>query len=109
MGKKSKQKTVNDLANEAISEIADILHDMGKIDEAALKEYAIEMPKVKELKPSDIKKIRKKIKVSQPIFAKLLNISPETVKKWEQGDRHPAGASLKLLNLVAKHGLQVLY
>ncbi len=42
-------------------------------------------------------------------IAKLLNISPETVRKWEHGDRHPTGASLKLLNLVSAHGLQALY
>jgi len=47
--------------------------------------------------------------VSQPVFARLLNTSSETVKKWEQGERHPTGTSLKLLNLVAAHGLGALY
>jgi len=82
---------------------------MGKIDEATLKEYSIDFPEVKDLKPNDIKKIRKRINVSQPVFAKLLNTSSETVKKWEQGERHPTGTSLKLLNLVAAHGLEALY
>jgi len=47
--------------------------------------------------------------VSQTVFARLLNISPETVKKWEQNERRPTGASLKLLNLVANRGLEALY
>lgn len=103
------KKLMNDMAHDAISEMANILHKMGKIDEATLKEYDITTPTVKILSPKEIKNIRETIKLSQPVFAKLLNISPETVKKWEQGDRHPTGASLKLLNLVYEHGVQVLY
>lgn len=107
--KKPVKKTMHDIARGTISEMANILHNMGKIDEAKLKDYAIDFPKVKDLKANDIKRIREKINVSQPVFAKLLNTSSETVKKWEQGERHPTGASLKLLNLVAAHGLDALY
>ena len=107
--KKPVKKTMNDIARDAISEMAGILHNMGKIDEATLKEYAIDFPEVKDLKAQEIKKIRERINVSQPVFAKLLNTSAETIKKWEQGERHPTGASLKLLNLVAAHGLEALY
>ncbi len=107
--KKNIKKTMNDVARDAISEMASILNHMGKIDETALKEYSINFPEVKDLQADDIKKIRESIKVSQPVFAKLLNTSPETIKKWEQGERHPTGTSLKLLNLVAIHGLEVLY
>ncbi|OGT33718.1 MAG: hypothetical protein A3C44_03220 [Gammaproteobacteria bacterium RIFCSPHIGHO2_02_FULL_39_13] len=103
------KKTMNDVARTAISEMATILRKMGKIDESTLKEYLINFPIVKELKARDIKKIREKINVSQPVFAKLLNTSPETIKKWEQGERHPTGTSLKLLNLVDAHGLSALY
>jgi len=42
------------------------------------------------------------------VFAACLNISASTVKKWETGEKHPNGASLKLLNLVAKKGLDAL-
>ncbi len=31
-----------------------------------------------------------------------------TVQKWEQGQKKPNGPSLKLLNLVAKKGMQIL-
>ena len=107
--KKPVKKTMNEIARDAISEMAGILHNMGKIDEATLKEYAIDFPEVKDLKAQEIKKIRERINVSQPVFAKLLNTSAETIKKWEQGERHPTGTSLKLLNLVATHGLEALY
>lgn len=104
-----KNHSINDTAREVILEMATVLHNMGKIDESTLKEYEITVPKVKSLKPIEIKRIRERIKLSQPVFARLLNISSETVKKWEQGERHPTGSSLKLLNLVANHGLQALY
>jgi len=42
------------------------------------------------------------------VFAAYLNTSKSTVQKWEQGQKKPNGPSLKLLNLVAKKGLDVL-
>ncbi len=46
----------------------------------------------------------------QAVFARILNISPSTVQKWEIGQKRPSGASLKLLHLVKNRGLNsVLY
>lgn len=42
---------------------------------------------------SDIKEARHILKVSQPQFAKLMAVSPETVKKWEQG-KNPIPAAV---------------
>lgn len=103
------RKTAKDRMDDVLLEMATILCDAGQIDEATLREYEIKIPTVKRLRAIEIKRIRKKINVSQPVFARLLNISPETIKKWEQGERKPTGASLKLLNLVATHGLEALY
>jgi len=52
--------------------------------------------------------LRLKEQVSQAVFAKYLNTSASTIKQWEQGDKHPRGTSLKLLNLIANKGLDVL-
>ncbi len=41
----------------------------------------------------DIKEARKVLKVSQPQFARLMAVSPETVKKWEQ-DKNPIPAAV---------------
>jgi len=41
----------------------------------------------------DIKAARHVLKVSQPQFARLMSVSPETVKKWEQG-RNPIPAAV---------------
>ena len=44
-------------------------------------------------------------KASQSVFAAYLNVTPGLVSQWERGEKHPQGASLKLLSLVAKKGL----
>ena len=50
-----------------------------------------------------IRSLRAKMQLSQPVFAHLLNVSPETVKSWEQGKNYPAGAAARLLQITEKH------
>lgn len=63
---------------------------------------------VEELTPDEIRKIRLREKASQAVFARYLNVTTGLVSQWERGDKHPRGASLKLLTLVAKKGLQAV-
>jgi putative transcriptional regulator len=58
------------------------------------------------LEPGQIKKIREDSRVSQAVFAAILNTSLSTVQKWEIGQKRPTGAALKLLHLVQKRGLE---
>lgn len=51
-----------------------------------------------------IKSIRQELlKMTQPEFAHALNVSPSTVKSWEQGIRKPDNASNRLLQLIEQH------
>ena len=50
-----------------------------------------------------IREIRDDMALSQPVFAAALNVSPETVRAWEQGKREPAGPTLRLLEVAAQH------
>lgn len=52
--------------------------------------------------------LRARLNVSQPVFAMALNVSPETVRAWEQGKREPDGAALRLLQLTDKYPSWVL-
>jgi putative transcriptional regulator len=73
-------------------------HEKGKI---TLKTTTLPLPKrAPEFKSNDIINIRKKINVSQAIFAGILNISKETEAKWEQGKRNPNGSALRLLEII---------
>ena len=38
----------------------------------------------------------------------MLNTSLFTVRKWEGGEKHPSGPSLKLLNLLERKGLEAV-
>lgn len=51
----------------------------------------------------DIKRLRKDIfRLSQPLFARILNVEIPTIRAWEQGTRQPSGAALRLLEILAK-------
>jgi putative transcriptional regulator len=58
-----------------------------------------EIPRVKPMRPRQIKKIRKALGASQAIFASILNVSPKVVQSWEHGARRPTNAALKLLSI----------
>lgn len=81
----------------------------GVMDTTTLREFdALCLPAVKHLQAADIRRLRRRYKVSQAVFAAYLNTSLSTVQKWERGDKSPNGISLKLLNLVESKGLEVL-
>jgi putative transcriptional regulator len=52
--------------------------------------------------------LREKLGLTQAVFAAYLNVSDRAVKKWEQGETKPKGATLKLLSLVDSKGLDVV-
>ncbi|HEU5280736.1 MAG TPA: DNA-binding transcriptional regulator [Gammaproteobacteria bacterium] len=85
------------------------LFDIDLVDAKTMHTFdALCLPPVQKLSPREIKSIRLREKVSQPVFAEYLNASASTVKKWETGEKHPTGPALKLLNMVAHKGLRVL-
>jgi putative transcriptional regulator len=47
-------------------------------------------------------------RMSQAVFAAVLNTSTSTVQKWEIGAKRPSGPSLKLLNVIHSKGVDVL-
>jgi putative transcriptional regulator len=65
-------------------------------------------PPPKPLKPTEIRRIRLALNASQALFARFLNVSPNTVESWEQGVRHPDQAALKLLTIAKKYPQAVL-
>lgn len=58
---------------------------------------------VKRLTPREIRSIRLSLNASQTVFAKLINVSANTVESWEQGVRRPRQAALKLLDIARRH------
>ena len=74
---------------------------MRKFDEACL-------TPVRPLLPAEIRALREREGASQAVFARYLNVTPGLVSQWERGEKHPQGASLKLLTLVGRNGLSTV-
>jgi putative transcriptional regulator len=94
---------------EAVHETASGLHKSGVMDQVTMREFdQLCLPPISPLEPEQIKHIREASRVSQAVFARLLNTSLSTVQKWEVGQKKPTGTALKLLHLVQKRGLEVV-
>lgn len=99
------KKSILDVTHESVKD----LYDIGLVDTKTMRTFDVMcLPPVRKLTPSEIKQIRLKEKMSQPVFAEYLNASPSTIKKWETGEKHPTGPVLKLLNIIADKGLSAL-
>jgi putative transcriptional regulator len=96
-------------AFESIHATASAFHSVGVIDKATMRHFDEScLVVLSEIEPAEIKQLREKNHVSQPVFARYLNTSESTVEKWETGAKKPSGMALKLLTIVQKHGLQIL-
>jgi putative transcriptional regulator len=93
----------------AIHETMEGLHDIGAIDKQTMREFdeACLTP-VHVLAPDEIKEIRLREHISQPVFARYLNVSKNLVSDWERGVKKPGGPALRLLTVIQKKGLQVI-
>src|SRR3989442_15688321 len=92
-----------------IHETAEGLRAAGVMDKRTMREFdALCLTPVRPLKPREIRAIRLREGASQAVFARYLNVTTGLVSQWERGEKHPQGASLKLLSLVAKSGLQAV-
>ncbi len=95
---------------ESVHQAAQDLQQSGLIDVKTMREFdAMCIKPAEPLSKSAIKKIRLGTKLSQPVFAACLNVSPSAVKQWEIGEKRPGGAALKLLHLVQDHGIDILF
>ena len=90
--KKSIGSTVQDLLNSGF----DV-----SFTKKELKELGVKIPDV-EFSPEKISKLRKQMNLSQTVFADILNVSPSSIRQWEQGKRTPSGSTQVLLELLEK-------
>jgi len=90
-------------------ETADGLMRIGALDQQTMRQFdALMLPPVRKLSAKQIRAIRARSRVSQAVFAAVLNTSVSTVQKWEIGEKRPSGPSLKLLNVIDRKGIEAL-
>jgi putative transcriptional regulator len=52
-----------------------------------------------EIAAKEVASLRAQAGMSQAVFARMLNVSTKTVQSWEQGERKPSHAALRMLQV----------
>jgi putative transcriptional regulator len=92
-----------------VNETARGLNRIGVLDQHTMRDFdVLTVPPVRSLSARQIRAIRARTRMSQAVFAAILNTSTSTVQKWEIGAKRPSGPSLKLLNVIHTKGVDVL-
>lgn len=93
----------------SIHETARDLHRAGVMDKQTMRKFDVMcLTPIRSLSAKQIRELRRRERASQAVFARYLNVTTGLVSQWERGEKHPRGASLKLLTLVAKKGLEAV-
>ena len=104
------------MSSQYYSEIAEETHKsmegmykLGMIDKKTMREFdELCIVPVQPMSGEEIRSLREREGVSQPVFAWHLNVSKNLISDWERGVRRPGGAALKLLNLIREKGLEAI-
>ncbi|MFQ5683796.1 MAG: NadS family protein [Candidatus Binatia bacterium] len=73
-----------------------------------IKRGEMKASRVVDLKPMDIREVRKKLTLSQSEFALMIGVSLSTLQNWEQGRRRPEGPAQALLKVAASNPKAVI-
>jgi putative transcriptional regulator len=105
---KQKRKFRSPIA-EAMHETISGMHRLGLVDKTTMREFDLRcLTTVEPLTAKQIVRLRQKAGVSQAVFARCLNVTTTYISQIERGEKHPRGATLKLLTLIQKKGLDAV-
>jgi putative transcriptional regulator len=68
-----------------------------------LRSTEVEFKAAPEMTPEKVRAVRRKLHVSQPVFALRLRTKSQTVKNWEQGIAKPNDQAAILLALIDRN------
>jgi putative transcriptional regulator len=94
--------------------MGEALHRLGALsdDEYAkitLREVALgKIERAGPPSPREIVAIREAARMSQAVFARLLDVSTGTLSKWERGELKPRGPAGRLLHVVKRKGIEAI-
>jgi len=91
------------MKKELFDELVESVKEAGRIRKGSAKPS-----RVFRYGPVEVKRIRKKLHVSQSQFAMMIGVSKATLQNWEQGRRKPEGPAKALLHVVDKNPGAVL-
>ncbi len=93
----------------AIQEMVEGFHEIGVVDKQTMRQFdELCLTPTEPLDAAQIRALREREHVSQPVFARHLNVSKNLVSDWERGVKRPGGPALRLLTIVQKRGLSAI-
>lgn len=92
----------NEIYNSIITGIDEaIQYEKGSLTKK-VKINKITIKPVPHYKAKQIKEIRRKLNLTQAVFAEILGVSIKTVEAWESGKNIPNGPAQRILDLLKK-------
>ncbi|MDR3221804.1 MAG: transcriptional regulator [Candidatus Accumulibacter sp.] len=67
-----------------------------------LRTHAVKMPPAPEIAAVELVRLRERLRLSRPVFARYLRTNPRTLENWEQGRAKPNAQAALLIRLVEK-------
>jgi len=95
------------IIKEALETMKD-LQEIGVVSKQTLRDFEAQAVPPPSYTAAAIRRLREQLHISQAVFAAYLNASVSTVQKWENGEKKPSGAALRLLSVIERKGLEVL-
>ncbi|MCO5063354.1 MAG: DNA-binding transcriptional regulator [Rhizobiaceae bacterium] len=93
----------------AVHEMMEGFRESGAIDKRTMREFDEAcLTAIEAMGPEEIRAIREREHISQPVFARYLNVSKGLVSDWERGVKKPGGPALRLLTVVKNKGLRAI-
>jgi len=97
-----KKKSVAFHAEELVRSVEDVRDAVTGRRKLTLRTTTLPKP-APVIGPREVKRLRSRLKMSQPVFAAVLNVPTITAISWEKGRRQPSGAALRLLEIARRH------
>ena len=95
------------LISEGVETMRD-LQQCGVVSKQTLRDFEAQAVPPPTYTAQTIRRLREQLHLSQAVFAAYLNASLSTIQKWENGEKKPSGAALRLLSVIERRGLDVL-
>ncbi len=94
---------------EAVYEGVRGMHRLGLADKKTMREFDLRcLTAVDDLSPRQIQALRKREGVSQAVLGRCLNLTTGQISQLERGAKQARGATLKLLCLIKRKGLEAV-
>jgi putative transcriptional regulator len=108
----AKRKT-NDRLTRELLEMAKGMHASGVMNDAAYEKITMRHlhhagASPEPLTGDDIRAMREQARMSQAVFARLLNLTSGYVSQLERGTKRPTGAALVLLDVIRRKGIDAI-